>query len=120
MINPAHKNLIEKFIDYDYVGAPWKSIISVGNGGFSLRKKSKMLEIIRSVPYLGEAEDFYFCKQTSVKLYRPSVEKAKEFSVEHYFHPSPFGIHQTWVSKDYSKMVDLYPIIKVLKQKNDK
>jgi len=115
ILNPSK---LEKFLKYDYVGAPWKD--GVGNGGFSLRKKSKMLEIIRSVPYLGEAEDFYFCKQTSVKLYRPSVEKAKEFSVEHYFHPSPFGIHQTWVSKDYSKMVDLYPIIKVLKQKNDK
>jgi hypothetical protein len=39
--------LIEKFIDYDYVGAPWNSMpLAVGNGGFSLRKRSTMLKII--------------------------------------------------------------------------
>ena len=39
------KELINKFLEYDYVGAPWING-GVGNGGLSLRKKSKMLEII--------------------------------------------------------------------------
>ena len=117
ILNPSK---LGKFLKYDYVGAPWDHGVGngVGNGGFSLRKKSKMLEIIKTVPYLGEAEDLYFCKQTSVKLHRPSLEEAKEFSVEYLFHPSPFGTHQTWAGKDYSKMVELYPAIKVLKHAN--
>jgi len=114
ILNPSR---VGKFLKYDYVGAPWKD--GVGNGGFSLRKKSKMLEIIRTVPYLGEAEDLYFCKQTTVPLYRPSIEEAKEFSVEHYFQQTPFGTHQPWVCQDYSKLAELYPLIKVLKHKND-
>lgn len=114
ILNPSK---LGKFLKYDYVGAPWNH--GVGNGGFSLRKKSKMLEIIRTVPYLGQPEDVYFCKQTSVKLYRPSIEEAKEFSVEKLFHPSPFGTHQTWIFKHYSKMVELHPMIKLLKHAND-
>lgn len=113
ILNPSK---IGKFLKYDYVGAPWKD--AVGNGGFSLRKKSKMIEIIQKVPYLGQAEDLYFCKQTTVPLYRPSIEEAKEFSVEQFFHPTPFGTHQPWVCKD-SKLAELYPITKVLKRLND-
>jgi len=47
LINPKYKDLIYEFIDYDYVGAPWISNGDVGNGGLSLRKKSKMIEIIK-------------------------------------------------------------------------
>ena len=56
MMFKRNAHIIQYFIDegYDYVGAPW--LISgyaptaesdfIGNGGFSLRKKSKMIEII--------------------------------------------------------------------------
>lgn len=47
LINPKYKDLIYEFINYDYVGAPWISNGDVGNGGLSLRKKSKMIEIIK-------------------------------------------------------------------------
>jgi hypothetical protein len=40
-----HKELINKFLSYDYVGAPWPDG-NVGNGGVSLRKKSQMVEIV--------------------------------------------------------------------------
>ncbi len=118
ILNPSK---LEKFLKYDYVGAPWNhgKGNKVGNGGFSLRKKSKMLDIIRTVPYLGEAEDLYFCKQTEITLYSPSKEEAKEFSVEHCFHPKPFGTHQPWIGKAYPKIMELYPIIKILKKIND-
>ena len=45
LIIPENKNNINDFLEYDYVGAPWGDNY-VGNGGLSLRKKSKMLEII--------------------------------------------------------------------------
>ena len=54
MILKENKNIINEFLNYDYVGAPWlitnylptKNCSFIGNGGFSLRKKSKMLEIV--------------------------------------------------------------------------
>ena len=45
MILPKYKHYINYFLNYDYVGAPWNNKL-VGNGGLSIRKKSKMLEII--------------------------------------------------------------------------
>ena len=45
------KNNIDDFIEYDFIGAPFPSNSNdtpnrVGNGGFSLRSKSKMIEVI--------------------------------------------------------------------------
>ena len=51
-------NQIEPFLNYDWVGAPWpihqdeninQRKYGVGNGGFSLRSKSKMIECIEKV-----------------------------------------------------------------------
>jgi hypothetical protein len=46
LLSEQYKNNIYNFLDYDYVGAPWAFNHKVGNGGLSLRKKSKMLEIL--------------------------------------------------------------------------
>jgi hypothetical protein len=100
-----YKDKINKFIKYDYVGAPWAShapltqefIHTVGNGGLSLRRKSKMLEIIDKLEYKGEPEDQFFVR--GCKLYNcnnPSFEEAKEFSVETEMYEAPFGIHKPW------------------------
>jgi hypothetical protein len=51
LINPKYKDLIYEFINYDYVGAPWIINNQVGNGGLSLRKKSKMIDIIKNKKY---------------------------------------------------------------------
>jgi hypothetical protein len=99
MINPAHKNLLEKFLEYDYVGAPWKtSIVGVGNGGFSLRKRSVMLKIIDTFgPLKGDHEDSFFsigCAR--LRAYVPTKDEAKEFSIETVYSPASFGIHRAW------------------------
>ena len=113
MILKENKDNINLFLNYDYVGAPWSD--GVGNGGFSLRKKSKMLEIIHQVPYQNEPEDVYFSKQITIPLYKPSIEEAKLFSVEMLFHPTPFGIHKVWWHSPYSNIVKLYPDVDLLK-----
>jgi len=41
-------DLLELFMGYDYVGAPWKNG-KVGNGGLSLRRRSKMIEVCERV-----------------------------------------------------------------------
>jgi hypothetical protein len=95
-----NKDQINEFLQYDYVGAPWKASGWVGNGGLSLRRKSKMIEIIHaksSAKQYNCNEDMYFCHtQHNVPMSVPSFEEAKRFSVETVFYKSPFGIHNTW------------------------
>lgn len=44
MILSEHAHLLNLFLEYDYVGAPWKNGW-VGNGGLSLRRTNKMREV---------------------------------------------------------------------------
>lgn len=98
MICSPDKGLLSKFLDYDYVGAPW-DVGGVGNGGFSLRKKSAILTKLRACPAKKEeAEDGYFSVDCSgAKLKRPSHEEAREFSVETVYSPRSFGVHKPWL-----------------------
>ena len=95
-------NKIEDFLKYDYVGAPWIHLPNMngGNGGFSLRKKSKMLEIISKNKYNNENEDVYFSKFST---YLPSRELSKKFSIEGIYYDSPIGIHKPWHKNHLSK-----------------
>lgn len=98
VICEEYKGLINNFIQYDYVGAPWIDYNNncIGNGGLSLRRKSKMLEIIDTCPYNGSNEDVYFVNCDKVKLNIPSIEKANTFSIETIFNDKSFGVHKTW------------------------
>jgi len=124
------KNNIYKFMKYDYVGAPWKKTWfnrknyienSVGNGGLSLRRKSKMLEILNNCNidyYLNE--DVFFSKilcscNKDIKINKPNIEEAKEFAIETIYNNNSFGIHKPWLyinhdicfCEDYNKLIEL-------------
>ena len=131
-----NREKINDFLKYDYVGAPWPhtmgnlGYMKVGNGGLSLRKKSKMLELLQykqygmdenSIQIYGKyiAEDQFFCGYyiKEVKLYKPYWEKAKEFSIEAVFYEKPFGIHACWKGlsdKEMEILIKLYPDINKL------
>jgi hypothetical protein len=98
MIFKENKDLINLFLVYDYVGAPWVSDNKVGNGGLSLRKKSKMLEIIKSKGYVQMNEDIYFSNDinNNIKYNVPDYTIARMFSVETLFYDRPFGVHNCW------------------------
>jgi hypothetical protein len=118
MILSENKYLINDFLEYDYVGAPWKCG-NVGNGGLSLRKKSKMLEIINKKGVVKENEDLYFCFNLPSPLVykRPTREKAIMFSIETVFYENPFGIHNCWSylnETDKNILFEKYPQIKIL------
>lgn len=104
---------IEDFLHYDYVGAPWKWWFRHfktynrigGNGGFSLRKVSKMKEIIHK--YKGTEkidipeyhnEDVFF----SYHLYHdkeavlPNWNTSMLFSSEAIMCAKTLAIHQAW------------------------
>lgn len=116
-----NKDIINDFLKYDYVGAPWMNKM-VGNGGLSLRRKSKMIEITEKVnPQFTDHEDNYFCYQSAVYLNRPSFEEAQLFSVETIFHEKSFGIHACWkyLNKyELEYLTNKYPDISTLIELN--
>ena len=134
MILKENKHKINDFLKYDYVGAPWpKSMgiwgkIGVGNGGLSLRKKSKMVELLKhkhkgiEYGFYGKyvAEDKFFCGYYApeVEIYKPTFIKAKEFSIEAVYSENSFGVHKCWVNlniNEMNKIYKMYPEIQMLK-----
>jgi hypothetical protein len=123
------KNNILEFLEYDFVGAPFlksnnDTPNSVGNGGLSLRSKSKMIEVIerflptecsynssttdymKSVNLSFPPEDVYFskCMQENNIGVVASWDIAYKFSSESVFNEKSFGGHKFWISnKDWKK-----------------
>lgn len=119
------KNNIRDFINYDYIGAPFPKNTNntpncVGNGGFSLRSKSKMIEIIEKISientvfnsstkeYIKNAnldsppEDVYFSKNMQELNIGVVADwnTALTFSMESIFNENSFGGHRFWISSD--------------------
>ena len=116
-----HKDLINNFLKYDYVGAPWgcqfRENLTVGNGGLSLRKKSKMLEIIEKEGENDDPEDVYFSDPKHVSIFKPSKQEAMFFSVEQIFNPISFGCHKPWSGSSHLRHV--HEEAKILFELND-
>lgn len=122
-----HTTNINNFLKYDYIGAPWpkhqddnKNL--VGNGGFSIRTKDKMLEVINLSKdiVLGEStkeymintnldrcpEDVYFSK-TLIDYNLGLVsnrETALLFSQELEKSVNPIGGHQFYLAGENLKV----------------
>lgn len=100
IICKSFNNYIYKFLEFDYVGAPNNNW--VGNGGLSLRKKSKILEVLDKYTRAeNENEDVFFTKK-EYGLNIPDIEMANQFSNEGLFREDSFGVHKPWwyLSKD--------------------
>jgi hypothetical protein len=113
---------IERFLKYDYIGPPWiinKEALKeqgckqmVGNGGFSLRKVSKMIEVCeddtRQNYYMHNMmpvpEDVFF--SSSDKLSIPSVEIASEFGMEQIYNIKALGFHKPWPYIGVEKVIE--------------
>lgn len=108
----------ERFMEYDYVGAPWKHAldnshnnIGVGNGGLSIRTVSVMKQISNT---FNENEDFYklftqtpedvfFSKNVVTLGYKLCpINIALHFSSEQVLTKGCCGVHKPWpyMSKD--------------------
>lgn len=97
---------LQKFIQYDYIGAPWahdvQGCLGVGNGGLSLRSRSKMRSSSEPgySPWAPLPEDVYFCQ----KLVTAGDNVAPANFARQYFNEesidvanNPFGVHKPWV-----------------------
>ena len=140
-----HSNNIEQFLEYDYVGASWPSnqddnINGVGNGGFSLRSKSKMIECIKRVDpikqlTLGKStlnymrssnnefvpEDVFFSKSMlDFNIGKVATRDiANQFSQETQSCSNPIGGHNFWLANNnktfYTNLVlenEYYKVVK--------
>lgn len=123
---------INDFLQWDYVGAPWRTEIAispncrVGNGGLSLRSRSAMLQIADSStddpipnPSVIYTEDLYFCinmqlcnQQQPGSFKIPDVETAANFSVESIYSPSPKGLHKCWEYLSSDQLESLLGLIR--------
>jgi hypothetical protein len=99
------RNGIEEFLEWDWIGAPWKfcapwrikrKLIGkrVGNGGLSIRNPKLLLNITRSAPWDGRHEDVFFVRRMKKFGGRIApVEAAKKFSCETIFALGTVGCH---------------------------
>jgi hypothetical protein len=82
---------IEEFYSYDYVGAPWVFQEHGGNGGFSLRSVSAMIDTIKKHDWKGENEDIFFSNNLEGRLAPRGV--CSRFSCEEIFKLGTLGAH---------------------------
>jgi hypothetical protein len=119
-----YNHLINDFLHYDYVGAPWNHFPlnnneRVGNGGLSLRKKSKMIEIMEKQGKSDYPEDVYFSCYDSIAIHKPSVNDAMFFSIEEIFSEMSFGCHKPWKNSNQLFLYETYDEVKQLYNYND-
>ena len=114
MIIPRNKHVIHDFINknYDFVGAPLSK--DVIKNGLSLRKKSKMMEIMMSSPWdTIDEQMFYSCPRNNTIL-KPTIDESSQFCLETLLSPTAFGCHQPWVVLPHDELFAMYPEIKPL------
>jgi len=112
---------IKDFLSYDYIGAPWGHQpfgLKYGNGGFSLRNRSMLIDILNDHSLVTElvasltdnslhfsgatmnkpAEDLFFSMAFKIKsTHMPTAEVASYFSTEHIVNNESLGGHQFWL-----------------------
>ena len=136
-----HSHGIETFLEYDYIGAPWKAgqddnAYGVGNGGFSLRSKSIMIEVINKIKIeyliIGKSTRYYM-KNSNIYVLPEDVYFSKSiidynigkvaprnialrFSQESVNGKNPLGGHNFFLASN--KLDISYKILKLTTNNN--
>tara|TARA_B100000886_G_scaffold340185_1_gene308308 strand:- start:64 stop:834 length:771 start_codon:yes stop_codon:yes gene_type:complete len=106
---------INDFLDFDYIGSAWWFNVKNqndnchgGNGGFSFRKRSSMIECINKFPPVKTTgnvnileeryEDVYFINSLfNLNKKISSKEESKKFGVQNFYDKyKSFGTHRFW------------------------
>ena len=118
---------IERWMAYDYVGAPWSNWVErrlrdkVGNGGLSLRKRSAILRCLEEHQWDGKTnEDIYYSLDCGFS--KPSLQEAVEFVSETIFDENrpPMGFHHAWQYIEYDKDPEKNQLLKAVRDYNQK
>lgn len=100
------KSNVEDYLHFDYIGAPWNTDkewvqqsglkIAAGNGGFSIRTRKLMIQIIENYPRDSkDNEDVYFSRMIqdhNLGIF-PSMQDCYNFSSEGVVSRESFGGH---------------------------
>jgi hypothetical protein len=89
---------IDDFLEYDWIGSPWRHHGGLVGNGISLRKRSAMLRVIPHLVGCSNPEDLAFTDKMRELggFHFPSTEVAMRFGVETMFYPTPFLVHKPW------------------------
>lgn len=127
LLSDKYHHQIYDFMNYDYIGSPFykneKEYYYVGCGGLSLRKKSKMIEIVNDINYNNEnnrklPEDLFFCEYPNI--YKPTSDIAVHFCSGVFFHPESIGMHKTFdfITEEQLNIIEThFPLVKTLEYK---
>jgi hypothetical protein len=103
---------VNDFLEWDWIGAPWSKTAQYGgNGGLSLRKISRILDVLgnQSRPHNdGALEDLWLTDRLR-KLegaHMPNATISKSFSVESVWDETPLGYHVGWLGVHHEQIWD--------------
>ncbi|KAJ3009354.1 hypothetical protein HKX48_008020 [Thoreauomyces humboldtii] len=115
MICSNSDQTIDSYTKYDWVGAPWPHLRDIrgGNGGFSMRRKSRLLRCLDKQKWFsgGEPEDVWYarCLASFPDAVLPTYEEAMEFAIEGQESPRYMGIHKPFNGVLVSAHYDFCP-----------
>lgn len=103
---------LNDFLEWDWIGAPWSKTAEYGgNGGLSLRKVSKILQVLEHKKRRtgdGALEDLWLATQLHAlpEFHMPNANISKTFSVESVWDDSPLGYHIGWLGVHHEQIWD--------------
>jgi hypothetical protein len=129
MMFKRYSHLMDNFLNenYDYIGSPWliccysptEDRDFIGNGGFSLRKKDKMVQIIKNNKWDENNEwyeDLFFTKKyDGIEVKKPPYEIATSFCVDEVFSNITMACHRPWCHQHFNEFIKIYPECEELK-----
>ncbi|TPX53181.1 hypothetical protein PhCBS80983_g06354 [Powellomyces hirtus] len=106
---------IDSFLIYDWIGAPWPHLPAIrgGNGGFSMRRKSRLLRCLDKQTWTrGQSpEDVWYseCLATFPDARMPTFEEGKLWAIEGSESDRYIGIHKPFAGVRVSTHFDFCP-----------
>lgn len=101
---------LNDFLEWDWIGAPWSPQAAYGgNGGLSLRRVSKILQVLeKEQRTIGDSglEDWWLTSRImrleGAKM--PHANVSKTFSVESVWDEKPLGYHIGWLGVHHEQV----------------
>ncbi|KAJ3151303.1 hypothetical protein HDU89_002142 [Geranomyces variabilis] len=115
MICSNSDQTVDDFLRFDWIGAPWPHIPALrgGNGGLSMRRKSRLLRCLdhRTWTPGSQPEDVWFseCLGSFPDAVMPTFEEGMEFAVEGRDSPHYMGIHKPFGGVTVAAHYDFCP-----------